>query len=678
MNSYLPPSLQRNNFSSIASEAVLGALFGALGGLILIALLLVAYALFYVDFEAAKNWVAYIFKGFLVSLFNDFPLLGKSLQHSISAQSALETWLQFSRPTWLYYTTQVLFFAVTVGLALKMGLKRYRSCDDAGVGAGEMHISGLKFVEKPEIGLKVLSKNCALACKSSNAGVCIHPNSGKPIRITERAESSHFFFVGKSGSGKTQSLQHILRSVVERNDKIMIYDFKSDDFSAWFSDRYGRDAVLLAPWDTRTGIWDIAKDIEYLTDTNLLAKSLLPSDGGGGDEYWSIASRDILTAVLKYLRKEFGTEWGFSHLAVLFSDLDLLRNAVLSVDPGCADAHLGGEGDEQTSQTQGVQGTLRKCGEWMTQVAALWPHTPKTRARRFSIREYVHGTGRGKNQKIIVLGGNERFTFFAPVLASISSMYIGFKTAAPAGTGGRQWLFLDELGTLPKLENLVIGMTNARSKGLRFVLGIQDLGVLKNLYGDNLTDTIVNNPGTVVAGAATDPTTQEFFSKIFGTKIIERNQATLQPSNNGSGSNGLLGSNLPASYSWQKEETAVVHAGVIASLQPLHLLIKTPDMPAHVTLIRWQYQSLPNTGKPILERKSKLQELSWATPIQVLDKEIAAYAKEEASIVDAATEAAGVEHIKQASDLVLSNAATSDVKTHHAAPKKRKKQQKQR
>jgi len=672
MSSYLPPSLQKKDFSSVVAEAILGAMFGGLAGLVLLVSMLLAYALFYVDFHSAKFWVEHIFQGWIVHISYNLPILGKSLHHSISAQNALAAWQQFSKSGWLYVAGQAFLFLPALGLAFKMGFKRYQACDDAGVGAGEMHVSGLKFVEQPEVGLKVLSKNCAQACKSSNSGVCIHPNGGKPILITERAESSHFFFVGKSGSGKTQSLQHILRSAVSRGDKIMIYDFKSDDFSAWFSDRYGRDAVLLAPWDRRTGIWDIAADIEYLTDTNLLAKSLLPSDGGGGDEYWSLASRDILTAVLKYLRKEFGTDWGFSHLAVLFSDLDLLRDAVLSVDPGCADAHLGGDGDEQTSQTQGVQGTLRKCGEWMTQVAALWPHTPQTRRRRFSIREYVHGTGRGKRQKIIVLGGNERFTFFSPVLASISSMYIGFKTAAPAGTGGRQWLFLDELGTLPKLENLVIGMTNARSKGLRFVLGIQDLGVLKNLYGDNLTDTIVNNPGSVVAGAATDPTTQEFFSKIFGTKIVERNQATLQPSSN-NGSSGLLGSTLPASYSWQKEETAVVHAGVIASLQPLHLLIKTPDMPQHVTLIRWQYQALPSTGKPIVERKSKLQELSWATPIEILDKEIQAWNAADAASEAAAT-AVGLEHITDAVGMLVSSPETSDVHTHHAAPKKRKKQ----
>lgn len=627
--SYLPPTAQKNNIGEAVGEAFIGGFFGLIFGLVLMFSAVILYGIAHADFATSKIWVMALFQGFFVEKIQSVFFLAHVFSNNSGALGALESWQNFKQfGGWIYYLAYFLLVAPAISLSIFFGHKKIKAGGEEGVGAGEIHLSGLKFIEKPRQALKVLSRSCVQACKKSKPGVCIHPNNGKPISITERSESAHFFYIGKSGSGKTQSMQHVLRSAINRDDKIMIYDFKSDDFSGWFADRYRKDAVLLAPWDQRTAIWDIAADIEYLSDTTLLSKSLLPSSDGGGDEYWSLASRDILTAVLKYLRKEFGTNWGFAQLSMLFSDLELLKIAVRSVDSGCADAHLGGDDGEQSSQTQGVQGSLRKCGEWMTQIAALWPRTPETKNRMFSIRKYVHGTGRGKNQKIVVLGGNERFTFFSPILASIASLYIAYKISAKAGAGGRQWLFLDELGTLPKLENLVIGMTNARSKGLRFVLGIQDLGVLKNVYGENLTATIVNNPGTIVAGAATDPSTQDLFSKIFGTKIVERNQATLQ-ANQGGGSSGALGAisgdGINASYSWQKSEESVVHAGIIAHLQPLNLLIKTPDMADHVCVIKWDYEALPNSGEPILLREKKLKQMSWARPIDAIEKENKAF-----------------------------------------------------
>jgi len=59
--------------------------------------------------------------------------------------------------------------------------------------------------------------------------------------------------------------------------------------------------------------------------------------------------------------------------------------------------------------------------------------------------------------------------------------------------GRRIWLFLDEFGSLHKLDTLVDILTRGGSKGVCVVLATQDRGQIEEIYGPNLTDAIFNS-----------------------------------------------------------------------------------------------------------------------------------------------------------------------------------------
>jgi len=600
-----PSQKQSTATSTIITEALMGGFAGWLLALFLSILILWIAAMIYGGQWLAGAWMIGALKARFLTMVSGFPLIGKQIHANGGLSALMAWWAVLMGIKYFFWIEKISFFLPILAGGAWGGWRAF----NRGAGIGEIHISGLKFFSDPIAGARQLSQSCEAAIKQNKRGVCLfHGNQKlKPVYISEQSESAHFMFAGRSGSGKTQAMQHLLNSALARGDKLFVYDFKSDDFTRWFAnDCKQKTACLIAPWDTRTWVWDIARDVRKQTDSSLIAKSLLPSKSGGGDDYFSQAARSILNATIKYLHGTFKNDWGFAELAALFSDLDLLRSAVSEISPGVANAHLG-DGDSMSDQTQGVIGSLQEAGEWLEQMAVLWPRCARTQNRMFSIQDFVRCEGVSGALQTVVIGANEEFVFFHPVVASMISLYIGIKTALPAGTGGRQWCILDELGTLPKLENLTIGMTNARSKGLRIVIGIQDLGALRERYGENLTQTIANQCGTQVVGSARDPVSMKFYSDLFGTQVVERINKTIQPASAG-GSPALIdliagSGGGAASMGWQREERATVHTGIIESLPPLNMLILTPDAPDLVVKVKYEYSPLPSTGAAIVMRQ---------------------------------------------------------------------------
>lgn len=607
---YLPPSTKRGpSLTNIILNAVIGGAFGWLVGLavsILVAWLAACYLVgewFELEFwDLVQSRAA----ATLIFLASVWPKL-------VPVSEPWRQWMSFDL-IWWWHKISLLTPAIIAG-----AWSGWKEANKSSQSA-ERVISGSVFTDDPKEALKALQRGCRVAIKNKKnpdvPGVVIHPGAESipPIRIPMRHETTHFFIGGAAGAGKTQMMQNLIRSADQRGDRLFVYDFKSDDFTSWFRSRYGRDgdAVLLSPWDENTWIWDIAADVEYLSDTTVLASSLLPKPSNASDDYWNSASRDIMDVVITYLRAEFGKDWGFIELAAMFNDIDLVRYAAQEVDPGAL-AHVTGE----SPQTQGVIGAIRDAGKWLGKMAALW--IPR-KNRMFSIQDYVYGR---TDRRVVVLGANQRFEFFHPVVACITSIYLALKTGAEKETGGRQWGFLDELGTLPKIENLTVAMTNARSKGLRIVIGIQDLGVLQKVYGREIAATIFNQCSTRVVGGARESEGLEFFSKAFGQQVVERPNITIQPRSGGA-SDSIIdmwdGSNLPASSGWQRDQREVIHTGIIEGLNPLHFLVRLPACPDEVLHIQWPYQQLPGEGQQAIRMRKAMKMKRWPSPFWLIQK----------------------------------------------------------
>ena len=87
--------------------------------------------------------------------------------------------------------------------------------------------------------------------------------------------------------------------------------------------------------------------------------------------------------------------------------------------------------------------------------------------------------------------------------------------------GRRVWVILDELPTLHQVPSLQPGLAESRQFGGCFVLGVQVISALRDLYGRNGAETISGLCGTRVVLAAPDRDTAQWSADSLGRAEVE-------------------------------------------------------------------------------------------------------------------------------------------------------------
>ena len=78
------------------------------------------------------------------------------------------------------------------------------------------------------------------------------------------------------------------------------------------------------------------------------------------------------------------------------------------------------------------------------------------------------------------------------------------------------WLFVDELPTLQKLDDLAFSLTNTRKYGLCHVLGFQDFNQIYKLYGEYDAKTILSGCQTKFLMRVTDDASADIMARALG------------------------------------------------------------------------------------------------------------------------------------------------------------------
>ncbi len=116
------------------------------------------------------------------------------------------------------------------------------------------------------------------------------------------------------------------------------------------------------------------------------------------------------------------------------------------------------------------------------------------------------------------------------------------------------WLFLDELGNLPRNESLAEWLSLGRSKGCRMVIGTQSISQIKDIYGEFGADSLLNLFTTVVAmRCGATGITAEYTAKCFGSQEVERPSFS-------------SGSNNEQVINWHRETIPLVTASALTQL----------------------------------------------------------------------------------------------------------------
>lgn len=347
-----------------------------------------------------------------------------------------------------------------------------------------IHLKGPRLLEGKEAVDEAKRRSLTPKQQEQDPGhLALHP----ALVLPKKHWSRHAFIYGSVGSGKTVILLQIIKQIIDRNDRLFLFDVKGD-MAAKF-----RRPIICSPFDRRSYVWDVAKDVRTPTQAAAFAASLIPEDTGNG-KFWTQAAQQLLTGALRYLQNTRGTEWSWQHLADAVAQgapdmLPMIQLHYAKAAPLIANA--------ESQSTASVLATLAGYTRVIDDLALAWPKRSK---RSFSITDWVRDDYQGRKQVIVQSGGDPQLT--RAYISAMINIAVG-TIISPALKDDEEGRFigfvLDELPTLgaigPTLGPLI---DKGRSKGVVVLACMQDTLQLQAAFGDNQAKALISMVGTHV------------------------------------------------------------------------------------------------------------------------------------------------------------------------------------
>ena len=362
-------------------------------------------------------------------------------------------------------------------------------------------LRGAELVDARELCRRVLPPHRRLAARfSMSPGPAPYRIAGVPY--PERTETQHTIVSGTTGSGKTVLISDLVAQIRARGERCVIYD-KMGAYTRAFFDP-GQD-VLLNPLDARSPRWSPFLEARNAGDFDTMAVALIPQQKDTVDPFWVTAARQL-----------------FANGAAVLRDKGMQENRVL-VD------HL--LKTELTALAEAMEGTVAQ--------SIVDPANPKTalsvRAMLtanlsaldylpddgppFSIRDWI--SNENQTGSLFLTSRGDQHASLRGLISTWLEIAVNAMLSLEQRDGRRIWVILDELPTLHQVPSLQPGLAESRQFGGCFVLGVQVISALRDLYGRNGAETISGLCGTRAVLAAPDRDTAQWSADSLGRSEVE-------------------------------------------------------------------------------------------------------------------------------------------------------------
>lgn len=349
---------------------------------------------------------------------------------------------------------------------------------------------------------------------------------------------------GSPGSGKTVVLQEIVRQLIEANHRAFIYDVKGDLTACWLG--MNGTVGLLCPWDKRSLVWDIGRDVRSPSQAQVFAAALVP-DAGGDGKFWASAARQLLEGTLISLQNELGINWGWRTLAERLAVDSVFMAERMAKHSPMAELLVK---DPTSTTTSSVLATLVGYTKMVQDLARAWSDG-EDEAGNFrpsiSFTAWAQDKYPAKIRQLIFQAGPDRAMTTALASAILNVLTPELLSAAlPDDELGRTLaLILDEASSLGPVP-FQGWIERGRSKGLIVCMAVQTLDQIKEVWGEPTMRGLGAMIGThlvfrVQQSASRDAIAEQFgkarwsitgvSSSITGgsTTVHEENRAVVQP-----------------------------------------------------------------------------------------------------------------------------------------------------
>lgn len=300
-------------------------------------------------------------------------------------------------------------------------------------------------------------------------------------------EMYHMFFLGKSGSGKSNlsliTMSNLALSVTPGSDRRMII-FASKRDALETLEGLGVKYTVFNLNDSRSPGWDMAKDYFDISKADDVATMCVPDDPHG-ERIWTDGARAIVSGVFKSFVYRHGSDWGVDDLynAATSDKKTLIK--ILSQCPANRDVidtvlKSVAEKTEAGMRIQ-VLTTLKR----LYPLAAHYQHAEHF----FSLSDFL------RSESILVVQPDlDEWQAIKPIIHALFQRLSELTAALPGDDLPRRiFVSLDEAQFMGKIPGVAQFATFSRSKGGVLMLSSQTIDGLYKEYGREEAESILAN-----------------------------------------------------------------------------------------------------------------------------------------------------------------------------------------
>lgn len=370
------------------------------------------------------------------------------------------------------------------------------------------HISGPRLVAN-QVARRMLSAAWRKQVVAFQRGIELVAGLNNPREI----ETRHFLLLGGTGAGKTTILQQMVGSALSHDDRMLVLDAKGDLTARFPTD----DFVLLSIEDARSDRWVPGWDFVTAADADELAIELIATTS---DPSWSNGARRVLAAIIRFLQDETsarGKAWTWDGLdRMLQMPVEDLHRILASFDPQAA-TFIDVAQEETRKQAMSFYLVLIAGAAPTTSAFAKMGGDGKD----FSVRRWLSDKDA---RRAIIVRQSQRLPKLTGMMARLVLKAAADSAAefAAAAAPRPTWFFLDELAQVGKTEAAARLATIGRSASVRLVACVQSPSQLREIYGQDGSQTLLDNLTTKIVGrVAAGATADEVCKKWIGERKVE-------------------------------------------------------------------------------------------------------------------------------------------------------------
>jgi len=336
------------------------------------------------------------------------------------------------------------------------------------------YISGMQLTDKPAAVNALLRKNGELS--DLRVG---------DLHMVKNAEVMNFLIHGTIGVGKSTLIRWLLDYIRKRGDRAIIYDS-----GCTFTETHYNPATdfILNPHDERCANWQLWGECQDVVDYENFAASLIPVEGDS-DPFWVSSSRTIASDLA--IRMSTDPERSIEKFLKTLLSLSMksLRNYLANTPA----ANLVEEKIEKTAIS--IRSVVTNYAKSLRFLQGL----DDGKRPPFTIRNWMTGEQYSSSWLFISAQARHRNS-----VRSLISMWLSMATIFLQSMGEnpdrRVWFIIDEKTSLQRIPQFAETLAEGRKFGGCFVIGIQNMPQLINVYGRELAKSIFDLLNTRMYG----------------------------------------------------------------------------------------------------------------------------------------------------------------------------------